>query len=231
VATASVDAVTAFWTLVGLAAAAAVVDWVAVARNDTRLEYAAKPAVLALLTAAAAVLPDAHTDLVDRRWWFVAALACCLIGDVLLMLPRDLFVPGLVAFLVGHVLFIVGLLQPPSPPGSPPFAFSATGLLVASAVALAVGAVPAALIFRSLIRDGTGRLLVPVAIYLVAILTMAVLAANVGNPAAAVGAALFVVSDSVLALNRFVRPIPHGDVAVHVTYHLAQGLLVLSLVH
>ena len=41
---------------------------------------------------------------------------------------------------------------------------------------------------------------------------------------------LFVVSDTVLALNRFVRPIPTGDVAVHVTYHLAQGLLVLSLV-
>ena len=62
-----------------------------------------------------------------------------------------------------------------------------------------------------------------------AILTMAVLAANVGVPAAAAGAALFVVSDAVLALNRFVRPIPRGDVAVHVTYHLAQGLLVLSL--
>jgi len=37
------------------------------------------------------------------------------------------------------------------------------------------------------------------------------------------------VSDTVLALNRFVRPLPRGDVAVHMTYHLAQGLLVLSL--
>lgn len=221
----------AFWTLVGCAAAATVVDWVAVARGDARLEYAAKPAVLALLTVAAAVLPDAHTDLVDRRWWFVAALACCLLGDVLLMLPGDLFIPGLVAFLVAHILFIGGLLQPPSPPGSPPFAFSATGLAVASVVAVAVGAVPATLIFRSLVRDGAGALLAPVAVYLVAVLTMAVLAANVGAPAAAVGAALFVVSDSVLALNRFVQPIPRGDVVVHVTYHAAQVLLVLSLVH
>jgi len=214
----------------GLAAVAAVVDWVAVAREDTRLEYVAKPAVLALLTVAAAVLPSTHTDLVDRRWWFVAALACCLVGDVLLMLPRDLFVPGLVAFLVGHVLFIVGLLQPPSPAGTPPFAFSTTGLVVASLVALAYGAVPATLIFRALARDGGGALIAPVAVYLVAILTMAVLAANVGVPAAAIGAALFVVSDTVLALGRFVRPLPHGDVVVHVTYHLAQLLLVLSLV-
>jgi uncharacterized membrane protein YhhN len=230
-ATASVDAVTAFWTLLALAAVAAVVDWIAVARDDTRLEYGAKPAVLALLMAAAAVLPDAHTDLVDRKWWFVAALAFCLLGDVLLMLPRDLFVPGLLAFLVGHLLFIVGLLQPPSPPGTPPFAFSTTGLVVASLVAVAYGVVPATLIFRALARDGTSPLIGPVAVYLLAILTMAVLAANVGSPVAAVGAALFVVSDTVLALNRFVRPLPFGNVAVHVTYHLAQGLLVLSLVH
>jgi uncharacterized membrane protein YhhN len=65
----------------------------------------------------------------------------------------------------------------------------------------------------------------------VTILTMAVLAANVGVPAAAVGATFFVLSDTLLALNRFVRPLPLGNVAVHVTYHLAQGLLVLSLVH
>jgi uncharacterized membrane protein YhhN len=223
--------VIAFWTLIGLAAVAAVVDWAAVARGADHLEYAAKPAVLALLTGAAAVLPAAHTDLVDRRWWFVVALACCLLGDVLLMLPRDLFVPGLAAFLVGHLLFIVGLLQPPSPPGSPPFAFSPTGLALACAVAVAYGAAPTVLIFRALARDDHRGLIPPVAVYLVAILTMAVLAANVGVPTAAVGAALFVGSDTVLALNRFVRPVRHGDVAVHVTYHLAQGLLVLSLVH
>lgn len=220
---------TAFWILIGVAAVAALVDWVAVARDDRRVEYAAKPAVLVALTLAAVVLPAAHTHLVDRRWWFVAALVCSLAGDVLLMVPRDLFVPGLSAFLAGHVLYIVGLLQPPSPAGSPPFAFSAAGLAVAAVVVVAAAAFPATLIFRSLVRDGHRDLVAPVAVYLVAISTMAVLAANVGVPAALAGAALFVVSDTVLALNRFVRPLPHGDVAVHVTYHLAQGLLVLSL--
>jgi uncharacterized membrane protein YhhN len=221
--------VTAFWILIGVAAAAALLDWVAVARDDRRVEYAAKPAVLVALTLAAVVLPAAHTDLVDRRWWFVGALVCSLAGDVLLMLPKDLFVPGLSAFLAGHVLYVIGLLQPPSPAGSPPFAFSATGLAVAAVVVAVAAAVPASRIFGSLARDGHRDLVAPVAVYLVAIGTMAVLAANVGVPAALVGAALFVVSDTVLALNRFVRPIPHGDVAVHVTYHLAQGLLVLSL--
>ena len=183
------------------------------------------------LTAACASLPAAHTDLVDRKWWFVGALVLCLAGDVLLMLPRDLFVAGLGAFLGGHVLYIVGFLQPPSPPGVPPFAFSATGLAVAALVAVAVGSVPAVLIFRSLLRTGQRALVPPVAVYLVVILTMAVIAANVGVPAALAGAVLFVASDTILALHRFVRPIPRGDVAVHVTYHLAQLLLVLSLVH
>ena len=220
-----------FWTFLVVAGVVAVIDWTAVARGDTRLEYLAKPGVLVALVAACAVLPAAHTDLVDRKWWFVAALVLCLAGDVLLMLPQDLFVAGLGAFLIGHVLYIVGLLQAPSPPGVPPFAFSTTGLVVAALVGIAYGAVPATLIFRSLARSGQRALIAPVAVYLVVILSMAVLAANVGVPAALAGAALFVVSDTILALNRFVRPIPQGHVAVHVTYHLAQGLLVLSLLN
>ena len=229
--TGSVGAVTAFWILVGLASAAAVLDWVAVARDDRTLEYGAKPAVLAALVVAAAVLPADHTDLVDRRWWFVAALACCLVGDVLLMLPRDLFVPGLLAFLGGHVLFIVGFLQPPSPLGDPPFTFSSVGLCVAAAIVVAAVAAPAFLVFRSLVRDRHAELIAPIAVYLVAIATMAVLATNVGVPAAAVGAAFFVVSDALLAVGRFVRPIRSGKLVVHATYHLAEILLVLSLVH
>ena len=72
--------------------------------------------------------------------------------------------------------------------------------------------------------------MVPVAVYLVAIATMAVLAANVGVPGGR-------------GRSRPVRRVRHAcspstgssgrcataDAAVHVTYHLAQGLLVLSL--
>jgi len=218
----------AFVALIVVAGIAALVDWTAVARGNARLEYAAKPAVLAALTVAAAVLPLTSTDLADRRWWFVAALAASLVGDVLLMLPSDQFVPGLVAFLAGHILYIVGLLQPPSTGG---FTFSTTGLVVAALGVAAVAAVPARLIFASLIRTGQRELIGPVAIYLVAIGTMVVLATNVGVLAAAIGAALFLASDAILALQRFVRPMARGDLAVHVTYHLAQILLVLSLVN
>jgi uncharacterized membrane protein YhhN len=223
--------VVAFWILMALAGAAAVVDWVAVGSGNRRLEYAAKPAVLGALVAAAAVLPLDHTDLVARRWWFVAALACCLVGDVLLMLPGNLFVPGLAAFLVGHGLFIVGLLQPPAPPGVPPFSFAVTGLVAAAVVVVAVESVPGAILLRSLVTARHEALVAPVCVYTAAIATMVVLAVNVGVVAAAIGSVLFLVSDTLLSWNRFVRPVPSGPLAVHVTYHLAQGLLVVSLLH
>jgi uncharacterized membrane protein YhhN len=98
-------------------------------------------------------------------------------------------------------------------------------------VVAAMEAVPGTALFRSLVHHDQAGLVVPVAVYVVAIVTMVVLAVNVGNPIAAVGAGLFLVSDTLLALNRFVRPLPHGSLAVHMTYHLAQGLLVVSLWH
>ena len=79
------------------------------------------------------------------------------------------------------------------------------------------------------LRPGERTLVPPVLVYVVAIMTMVVLAANVGIPVALVGAGLFLLSDTLLALDRFVRPVPGRSLPVHVTYHLAQGLLVLSL--
>jgi uncharacterized membrane protein YhhN len=124
----------------------------------------------------------------------------------------------------------VGLLQPSAPQGTPPFTFSALGLAVAAVAVVAVEAVPGTVLLRSLAAGGDRTLIPPVCVYIAAIVTMVVLAVNVGVAAAAVGATLFLVSDTLLAWNRFVRPVGYGPVVIHVTYHLAQGLLVLSLV-
>jgi alkenylglycerophosphocholine/alkenylglycerophosphoethanolamine hydrolase len=220
---------TTMWLLLAVGAAAAVVDWIAVATTDRRLEYLAKPAVMVALIAAAALIPDGSTDLADRRQWFIWALVLCLVGDVCLMAPQDLFIPGLAAFLGGHVLFIVGLLQGPEPPGTPPFDFSATGLVVAAVVVVGVEAVPGAMVLRSLTSSGQASLIGPVCAYVAAIVTMVVLAVNVGVGLAALGAVAFLASDTLLAVDRFVHPLPSGKLAVHVTYHCAQILLVSSL--
>lgn len=221
---------TAVWSLIALAGVAALADWVAVGTANDRLQYAAKPAVLALLVAAAALTPTAHTVSGGRRGWFVVALSFCLVGDVLLMLPRNLFIPGLGAFLAGHAFFIVGLLQPDSSPSFQPFAFSSAGLALSSAIVLVVEILPASIILRSILRRGEGALVGPVCLYMGAILTMVVLATNVGRPLAAIGAVCFLASDTLLATDRFVRPIRQGALLVHLTYHVAQVLLVVSLI-
>jgi uncharacterized membrane protein YhhN len=77
-----------------------------------------------------------------------------------------------------------------------------------------------------------------VVLYLVTICAMAVAATRTGEPAAIAGAWLFVASDALLGWGRLRAPrpgMPRGGgqglgVAVMVTYHLAQALLVVALV-
>jgi uncharacterized membrane protein YhhN len=181
------------------------------------LEYLAKPATTALLLAAAATLDPASSA---ERWWAVGALALCLAGDVFLMLPRDLFVAGLASFLVGHIGFIAGFVAGRN--DNPMWWLT---------VALAVGALAlsAAPVLRGAVKEDA-KLRIPVVAYMAVIGTMLATSALTGRWLTIAGAAMFVVSDSVLARNRFVRPIPHGHLATMVTYHAALALLVLALI-
>ncbi len=212
----------AAWVAFGAAAGFAACNWIAVARGRRALEYLCKPGTLVALIVAAGVLDpvvDAHT----RRSWFVAALVCSLVGDVLLMLPQDLFVPGLAAFLVGHVFYVVGFWT--HGPGG--------GALAVAAVVVLIVVVPLGRkILASIAASGEpGELRVAVGAYMVVISAMLATALAGGNAVAAVGAALFVASDSMIAWDRFVRRFAWAPVAIMVTYHLGQAGLVASLLH
>jgi uncharacterized membrane protein YhhN len=112
----------------------------------------------------------------------------------------------------------------------PAFAFSPTGLAVAAGLVVAIEAYPGRALLTTLAGGGNRSLIPPVCIYVGAIATVVVLATNVASRPAAIGASLFLVSDTVLALDRFVWPRPWATLVVHVSYHLAQVLLVLSMV-
>lgn len=197
---------------------AAAVDWVAVYRRWQAVEYVFKPLTLGLLTATAVAL---EPDDPGVRAWFVAALVFALAGDVLLMLPRDLFLPGLGAFLLAHLAYVVGL--------------TVAGLSIGGvAVGLAVVAVVCATVGYRLVAGVRARepgLGVPVVAYMGVISTMVVCACGTGDPLAAAGAILFYASDALIGWGRFVseRRVA-GDLAVIVTYHVGQALLVLWLV-
>jgi uncharacterized membrane protein YhhN len=204
--------------LLALAAVVAVVDWYAVAGQRKSLEYWCKPLTLALLSGAALALHPAYDS---RRAAFVVALVLSLLGDVFLMLRRDMFAFGLASFLLAHVAYIVGLRNGPS---------NGAALVAASIGVVVIAAVVGLRVLRGVVRSGKRELVRPVIAYMAVLAAMFACALATLNPLAALGAGLFFCSDAVLAWNRFVRALPWGPLAVIVTYHLGQALLVLSLV-
>lgn len=197
----------------------AVGDWVSRVRADRRLEYLCKPATLVALIATAVTLAPVH-DAGGRRDWFVAALVLSLVGDVLLMLPTDLFVAGLAAFLVGHLCYVIGF-----------WARGPGGVAVTIAAVAVVGVVtPIGHRILGALQEHR-ELRVPVVLYMAVISVMLATALATGNALAGLGAALFVASDTMIAWNRFVRPFRGADLGIMVTYHLGQAGLVLSLLH
>ena len=207
----------AIWVL---PACFALVDWYAVARGDRRTEVWAKPLVLTSLIVAAVVLGATETA---AGIWLLLALVFGLLGDVALLsdsLPR--FRAGVLAFLIGHLAYLVcfaslGLTMP---------AWSWAGLAV-----LAVALWATRDVVPATHRLGGLSLSVPVAVYSVVIGAMLLFAWFTGVPLVALGASVFVVSDATLSIDRFVRPIPHARLILMVTYHVGQALIVAGVLH
>jgi len=144
-----------------------------------------------------------------------AALALSTLGDVLLDLdPVGLFVFGLGSFLVAHLVYISLFIRDRRrmvPLGG-------------TRVLLAVGVLLYSVAVSGWLLPSLGSLIVPVAIYMCAITAM-VISAILGrfeNPWVAVGAILFLISDSLLAVNKFKTPVPYRDFLVWSTYYTGQ---------
>lgn len=209
------------------AAPIALVNWIGVAIDDPRMIRTAKPLTLVLLIAAAVTLDPADPTV---RAWFVAGLVLSLAGDVFLMLPEGgregrpapkvpPFLLGLGAFLLGHIAYVVGMAVDHTS-----WPLTAVGLVV---VVVAGGVVAPRIVAG--VRRSSPDLVVPVLAYMTVISTMVVASWGRGVVIGIVGALLFYASDAILAWNRFVAPSRVLQVAVMVTYHLAQLGLVLSL--
>lgn len=203
--------------LLGVALVLSALDWVAVARRIRWLEYVCKPAAAAAFLATALALEPASDA---SRTWCCVALGFCVVGDVFLMLPRDAFLSGLVAFAVAQICFAVSFaLQEPTP------------LRLAIAVVLVLpGAVILARRFvHAVARGGNGSMVPPILVYVVVISTMVVSAVAGGTAVGVAGALLFLTSDSLIAEQRFVAPRTWQPLTIIVTYHLALTGLVLGL--
>jgi uncharacterized membrane protein YhhN len=191
------------------------------------VETFAKPAVMIVLMA----WFWETTQLAPPAGWFLVGLFFSLMGDIFLLPPAVRFMPGLAAFLLGHIAYLTGFNQ-----SLPPLSW---GILPIVAVLTAAAVWLYRRVSAALERHHGGTVLpAAVGVYSLA-LTLMVISASLTLvrpdwslfPAlvTTAGALLFFASDSMLALDRFVAPIPNGRVFIHATYHLAQLGLVLGL--
>ena len=205
------------WGAFALAAIASAGDLVSILRHRKRLEYATKPAVMVLLIAASVLL---HPGSQGERALFVVALVLGLAGDVFLMLPDDYLIPGIAAFLAGHVAYAVGFRF---------VGFAIFGLVAGLVIVAATAVLFLHRILSAVESGGRAHLRNPVIAYAIVISLMTVSATASGNLVAAAGGLLFFFSDVIFAWYRFVKPVRWGQPVNIVMYQSGQALLVLSL--
>lgn len=197
-------------------------DLIAVQLNYKIAEYVFKPLIVIWLLSYF-ILQTRHVKS-DLKKWIIIALLFSWLGDVLLMLQGDnsiFFQLGLSAFLLAHIFYILF------------FHFVRIREQVKSRwYLLLIVAIYYALLI-SLLSPWLGEMKLPVRIYGIVISFMFMLAMHmlfIKNKGAGlcmmIGALLFVISDSVLAINKFYQPFPAAAIIIMITYGIAQFFII-----
>lgn len=176
------------------------------------LRMATKPIPVLLMALYLLLLPHKNRF----RWLVFAGLLLGATGDILLEYSPDTFLPGLIIFLLGHILYILAFLTDSRQPGW----------------GVAIFVYLYGIAIYSLLEIGhLGDMALPVLIYIFVITTMVWRAATryqapgvnqISGMAGMIGAALFLLSDSLLAITLFIVSFPLAGVIVIITYWLGQ---------
>jgi uncharacterized membrane protein YhhN len=154
------------------------------------------------------------------KYMIITGLVFSLAGDVFLMLPSDRFVAGLVAFLIAHFFY------------SAAFASEISALIWWPLIPFVIYGI----VIYIILVPSLGKLKLPVLIYVVVILIMGCLAwerwsqtGQSGALLASIGAVLFIISDTILAIDRF-RGAFKLSRALNLTTYFAAQLLIAGSV-
>ncbi len=201
--------------------------------NLLMIRFVTKPLLMVLLFAYGALLVGKQRGPVHKL--ILTSLAFSWSGDVNLMMPsvpgyrgyeEQFFLLGLVSFLVAHILYILAFRKETVSVYGENFLkkkpYTALPILVALGGLLAV-------VFPHVKAD----MQIPVIVYASIITIMTIFALNrygkvTNNSFWMVfgGAVLFMISDSMIAINKFYLPFEWSRVAIMLTYISAQYLIV-----
>ncbi len=169
----------------------------------------------------------------NERWvkFVTLALVFSWLGDVVLMFTHLnflLFFAGLSAFLVAHIVYIFAFVK----------ATNKGKLTIKLSIVPIFFLVFFTLLGYLILPYVDAVIQVPITVYAFVLLLMVSAAFfRKGNTNLLsfqwvfVGAILFIVSDSLLAINRFSQTIPYANIAVMVTYIIAQWMIVKGLLY
>ena len=138
-------------------------------------------------------------------------LLCSGAGDIILELDRSgYFTYGLVAFLIAHIFYISAFITKPKLQKLRSF--------------IALSMIVYGYIIGYLLIPNLGDMTIPVMVYLCVIVVMGISASIGGSIHYLViaGACLFILSDSIIAINRFLAPVPYSSFWIMITYYPAQ---------
>jgi uncharacterized membrane protein YhhN len=137
------------------------------------------------------------------------------LGDILLELDRSAyFVFGLAAFLIAHVFYITVFIRKP--------------VFVKSRLIIVLAIIAYGLVLGSILIPHLGSMMKPVVAYLIIILAMGI-SASIGSNnhfLIIIGACLFILSDSIIAVNKFLMPVPFSSLWIMTIYYSAQFFII-----
>ena len=181
--------------------------------------YVFKPLTMVLIIAIALIGMKDHRKFYG--YFILLGLLFSLAGDIFLMLPSNLFIQGLVSFLIAHIFYVL--------------AFSKGRNLRLKNLSWLPFLLFGVLIYGFMLPS-LGEMTIPVLAYMMVILTMGWRAyerwgQNKTREAkwALIGAVLFIISDSALGINRFRLPFEWSTLVVLATYFPAQWFIALSV--
>lgn len=191
------------------------------------VHFLCKPAATLLMLAYVWLAGRVPGRIPNRRfqWAVMAGIACSACGDAFLMLPLEVlpnaFIFGLGSFLLAHLCFL--------------WAFTSDARWFGKRMVLplfgVVGAINLGILWPGIGAD----LKVPVVIYVAFLIAMTSQAVSrfmtlktAGSGFAAFGGIIFLLSDTLIAYNKFHHPLLAAQACILVTYYTAMWLIARS---